>query len=88
LQTSVTLDRPRFPATTWLLAAFLFVFLVGIASGFVVRALSAPAAASTQRSAVVRVSELCRADSHVVVWYSAKAWGCVSDSYRAQNVVT
>lgn len=82
MQTSVTLDRPRFPATPWLLAAFLLVFAVGIASGFVVRALSAPAAASTQRPAVVHVSELCPSGSRVVVWYSAKAWGCVSDSYR------
>lgn len=83
MQTSVTLDRARFSATPLLLAAFLLVFAIGIASGFVVRALSAPAAASTQRAAVQRVSQPCPSGSHVVVWYSANAWGCVSDSYGA-----
>jgi hypothetical protein len=80
MHTSVNLDRARFPAPPWLLAAFLLVFAAGIASGFVVRALSAPTAASTQQAAVERVSELCPSGSHVVVWYSAKAWGCLSDS--------
>jgi hypothetical protein len=80
MQTSVTLNRARFPETAWLLAAFLFVFVLGSASGFVVRAVSAPTGASAQRVSVVRVTEPCPSGSHVVVWYSAGAWACVSDT--------
>jgi hypothetical protein len=80
MQTSLTLNRARFPETRSLWVVFLLVFALGSASGFVLRAVSAPAAASTQRVAVVRVTEPCPSGSHVVVWYSAKAWGCVSDA--------
>ena len=71
MQTSLTLRRARFPETRWLLAAFLLVFAVGRASGFVLRAVSAPSAASTQRVAVVRVTEPCPSGSHV--WSSGTA---------------
>jgi hypothetical protein len=83
MQTSA-LNRARFPETPLLLAAFL-IFALGSASGFVVRAVSSPTAAATQRVAVVRVTEPCPSGSHVVVWYSAEAWGCVSNAYPAER---
>jgi hypothetical protein len=79
MQTSLTLHKARFREIRWLLAAFLLVFALGSASGFVIRALTTPTAASDQPKAVVRVTELCPSGSHVVVWYSVQAWGCVSD---------
>jgi len=81
MQISLTSHRARSSEKQWLLAAFLLVFALGSAGGFVVRALSASTAASTQRVAVVRVTEPCPSDSHAVVWYTAEAWGCVSDAY-------
>ena len=80
MQTSVTQHKARLVETQWLLPAFL-IFVLGSASGFVVRAVSAPTAASTPAVAVVRVTEPCPSGSHAVVWYSPKAWGCMSDSY-------
>jgi hypothetical protein len=85
MQPSVTLHGARFPETPRLLVVFLLVFALGSASGFVVRAMSTPTAASTQRVAVVRVTEPCPSGSHAVVWYSAGAWGCISDAYAAQR---
>jgi len=79
MHTSLTLSTARFPQTRWLLVAFLVVFALGIASGFVARVVSEPAAASTQRVAIVRVVEPCPSGSHVVVWYSAQTWECVGD---------
>jgi hypothetical protein len=81
MQTSLTLRTARPPETRWLLAAFLFVFALGSVSGFVVRAVSAPGGASSQQVATVRVTAPCPSGSHVVVWYSANAWGCVSDEH-------
>jgi hypothetical protein len=78
---SLTLHRARFPEIRWLLAAFLLVFALGSVSGFVVRALTTPTAASNQRVAVLRVTEPCPLGSHVIVWYSVEAWGCVSNGY-------
>ncbi len=80
METSVTLHRARLPETRSLLAAFLLVFVLGSASGFVVRAVSAPTAALTPRAAAVRVAEPCPSGGHAVVWYSVKAWGCMSDA--------
>jgi hypothetical protein len=80
MQTSLNPQRVRFSETPWLLfALFFLVFALGIASGFVVRAVSAPSA-YTQRVSVVRVTEPCPAGSHVVVWYSAQTWSCVSNA--------
>jgi len=85
MQTGVTLRRARFPETPWLLAVFLLVFALGGASGFVVRAVSVPTAASTERVALVHVTEPCPSGSHAVVWYTAKAWGCMSDQDAVQR---
>lgn len=81
MQTSLNPYRARFPETPWLLAAFLLVFALGVAGGFAARVVSAPTVSSTQRVAIVRVAEPCPSGSHVVVWYSAQAWGCVSDGH-------
>ena len=81
MNTSLTLQRARFPATRRLLIAFLLVFALGNASGFVVRSASAPAATSNHGAAVAQATAPCPSGSRVVVWYSAKAWGCVSDPY-------
>jgi len=78
MPTSVTLHGSWFPETPRLLAAFLLVFALGGSGGFVVRAVSLPAAPSSERVVVLRVTEPCPAGQHVVVWYSAHAWGCVS----------
>jgi hypothetical protein len=83
MRTSLTLNSARFPETGRLLVASLLVFALGSASGFVLRAVSAPTAASTQLVAVVRVTEPCPSGRHAVVWYSAKAWGCVTDTQDA-----
>lgn len=80
MQTSLTPHGARFPAKPSLLAVLLLVFAIGSAGGFVVRALSAPTAASTQHVAVLRVTEPCPSSSHAVVWYSAHTWGCVGDA--------
>jgi hypothetical protein len=85
MHTSLTLQRARLPEIRWLLAAFLLVFAFGSASGFVVRALTSPTAASNQRVAAVRVTEPCPSGSHVVVWYSAETWGCVSDARAVER---
>ena len=81
MQISLTPHRARLSEKQWLLVGFLLVFALGSAGGFVVRALSESAAASTQRVAVVRVTEPCPSGSYVVVWYTAETWGCLSDAY-------
>jgi hypothetical protein len=64
-----------------LVPAFLLaMFVLGGASGYVVRAFSVPIAASTPRVAVDRPIAPCPSGSHVVVWYTGHAWGCVSDA--------
>lgn len=79
MQTSVAQQKARLPETPWLWPVLLLIFVLGSASGFAVRAVSAPAVSSTQPAAVVRLTEACPSGSHAVVWYSAKAWSCISD---------
>ena len=61
-------------------ALLLVMFVLGGASGYVVRAISVPIAASTQRVAGDRPIAPCPSGSHAVVWYTGHAWGCVSDT--------
>jgi hypothetical protein len=61
---------PRLAVITALLAAFL----LGNASGYIVRVLT-PSAATTQ----VQHAAACPAGSHAVVWYTADTWSCVSN---------
>ena len=80
MHTSLTLHRARSRETLWLFVAFLLVFALGSASGFVVRATIAPSVVSTPRVAKAPLAAPCPSGSHVVVWYTAHAWGCVSDT--------
>lgn len=79
MQTSLALHRPGFTReTAALLFALLLAFILGGASGYLVRATSSVGASTNQR--VVAGSALpCPTGRHVVVWYSAKTWGCVSN---------
>ena len=62
------------------IAMLLAIFVLGGASGYVVRAISVPIAASNLRVAVDRPIAPCPSGSHAVVWYTGHAWGCVSDA--------
>jgi hypothetical protein len=61
-------------------ALLLAMFMLGGASGYVVRAISVPIVASTLRVAVDRPIPPCPSGSHAVVWYTGHAWGCASDA--------
>ena len=59
-------------------SVLLAIFVLGGASGYVIRAISVPIAASTLRVAGDRPIAPCPSGSHAVVWYTGHAWGCVS----------
>ncbi len=61
--------------TAVLLIAFLSVFVLGGAGGYLIKGLSASPAAASQSA-----SGSCPAGSHAVVWYSARSWTCVTDT--------
>src|SRR5713101_7851838 len=56
-------------------AVLLAIFVLGGASGYVIRAISVPIAASTLRVAGDRPIAPCPSGSHAVVWYTGHAWG-------------
>ncbi|HEX2645975.1 MAG TPA: hypothetical protein VHO95_01995 [Candidatus Dormibacteraeota bacterium] len=51
----------------------LAAFVLGAASGYAAKALNAPPPTATHAAAV------CPQGTHAAVWYSAGAWGCVSN---------
>ena len=55
------------------LAALITVFVLGALSGYLVKPSSAAAPAASAATA-------CPAGTHVVVWYTARTWACVSDA--------
>jgi hypothetical protein len=55
-----------------------FVFAIGALGGYAVRAVTTPVVAAAKPAV-----SACPAGSHVAVWYSARAWGCVSDQPSA-----
>ncbi len=63
--------------------ALFAAFVLGGASGYVVRALSLPIPPTTQALGASRSTEPCPSGSHVVVWYAGRTWGCVSEVPRA-----
>ncbi len=75
MQTTVALRRPTF-STTRLAAitALLVAFILGSASGYLVKALTPSAATTLQQHAAA-----CPAGSHAVVWYTTGTWTCVSN---------
>ena len=58
------------------LAALITVFVLGALSGYLVKPSSAAAPAARAATAATA----CPAGTHVVVWYTARTWGCVSDA--------
>jgi hypothetical protein len=57
-----------------LLLAVVVAYLIGGASGYLTRGLTAgPAAAAGS------VVSACPAGSHAVVWYTARTWECASN---------
>jgi hypothetical protein len=81
MQTSVALRGQGFIETPRLLIALLVVFALGGLGGYVARAVRVPATTTVERLVVRQVTEPCPSGTHVVVWYSAKDWGCVSDAH-------
>jgi len=74
MQTTVALRRPVLSATRLaVLTALLAAFLLGSASGYLVKGLT-PSAATTQQQHLAA----CPAGSHAAVWYTAGTWSCVS----------
>jgi hypothetical protein len=74
MQTTVALRRPTFPiARLAVITALLVAFLLGSASGYLVKALTPDATTLQQHTAA------CPVGSHAVVWYTAGTWTCVSN---------
>jgi len=63
-------------------AALLLAFVLGGASGYVVRAVTRPIPAATQQLATNRSMGPCPPGSHVVVSYIGQTWACISDVSR------
>ncbi len=61
--------------TVVLLLAFVSVFVLGGAGGYLVKGLTAAPAVASQPAAGT-----CPGGTHAVVWYTAKTWTCVTDS--------
>jgi hypothetical protein len=61
------------------LIALLAVFFLGGVGGYLVRGPSTPAALA-QPAAGSRPVAICPDGTHVVVWYTARTWACVSDA--------
>jgi hypothetical protein len=74
MTTNIATRKPAFafPALPWLMA-LVAVFLLGGAGGYLVKGAAAPASVAPSRAAV------CPTGTHVVVWYTARSWGCVPD---------
>lgn len=75
MQTTVALRTPALSITRLaVIAALLAAFLLGSASGYLVKGLTPSAATTAQQHAAA-----CPAGSHAVVWYSAGTWSCVGN---------
>ena len=75
MQTTIALRRPAFSITRLAaIAALLAAFLLGSASGYLVKALSPSAATPQPQHAAA-----CPSGSHAVVWYTAGTWSCVGN---------
>jgi hypothetical protein len=75
---NVAIRTPSFPISAlWPLIA-VFLFLLGGAAGYIVKDLSTPTAPA-EASIAGRPTAICPVGTHVVVWYTARTWACVSD---------
>jgi len=75
MQSTQTFRRPSLPASTIVMfAALLVAFALGAIGGYAVKAISIASASPTHAAAA------CPQGMHAVVWYTAGAWTCQSDS--------
>jgi len=58
------------------LVALITVFVLGALSGYLVR----PTTAAAPGPAAKHSATTCPTGTHVVVWYTARTWACVSDA--------
>jgi hypothetical protein len=78
--TSVEVRRPSLSIGALpLLIALLVVFFLGGAGGYAVRGFGTPTAGLAQRAGSPSAA-ICPASTHVVVWYTARTWSCVSNA--------
>lgn len=78
MQTTVALRKPVLSINRLaVLTALLAAFLLGSASGYLVKGLTPTAATAPPQHATA-----CQAGSHAVVWYTAGTWSCASNSQR------
>lgn len=78
MSANVAIPRPPYAiGTLQVLVVLVAVFLLGALSGYLVKpAPRVPTTGVTQQ----RVEAACPSGTHVVVWYTAHASACVSDS--------
>lgn len=75
---NVAMLKPQFSLGMPSLMAFVVVFLLGAASGYIAEGFVRPTAAAQPVPAAAPATP-CPAGTHVVVWYTARTWECVSD---------
>ena len=67
--------------SVWLIFGLVIAaFMLGSVGGYAVKAVSVPTSVSTQRIAADRLTAPCPPGSHPVVWYTARAWACFSET--------
>ena len=77
MNTNIALPKPPYSIGALpLLVALVAVFVLGALSGFLVR----PSSAAAPAPAAQHAATACPANTHVVVWYTARTWACVSDA--------
>jgi hypothetical protein len=75
---SIAVPKPPYSiGALQVLVALVIVFVLGAASGYLIRPSSAAAPAP---AAVTHTATACPAGTHVVVWYTARTWACVADA--------
>jgi len=76
---SVAKPNPQFSIGALpVLVALITVFVLGALSGYLVKpssTVASPSASQRQSAATA-----CPAGTHVMVWYTAHTWACVSDA--------
>jgi len=75
MESAHTFRRSSFTAgTVAMFAALLLAFALGAIGGYAIKAISITSVSPTHAAAA------CPQGMHAVVWYTAKAWTCQSDS--------
>lgn len=77
MSTSVAIPKPPYAIGPLpVLVALIAVFVFGALSGYLIRPSSVAAPAPSAQHAATA----CPSGTHVVVWYTARTWACVSDA--------